>query len=79
MCHRASCLEQIAENIIILLLSDLVLFQIWDFNGHCHHILMAGNGDPAEISQVLCLKRIIIVVGWDRYVEMPLTVLSLLL
>lgn len=28
---------------------------------------MAGNGDPAEISQVLCLKRIIIVVGWDRY------------
>ena len=40
--------------------------QIWDFNGHCHHILMAGNGSPAEISQVLCLKRIIIVVGWDR-------------
>ena len=45
----------------------LFVFQIWDFNGHCHHILMAGNGDPAEISQVLCLKRIIIVVGWDRY------------
>ena len=44
----------------------LIFFQIWDFNGHCHHILMAGNGDPAEISQVLCLKRIIIVVGWDR-------------
>ena len=62
-----------------MLLSDLVLFQIWDFNGHCHHILMAGNGDPAEISQVLCLKRIIIVVGWDRYVEMSLTILSLLL
>ena len=40
---------------------------------------MAGNGDPAEISQVLCLKRIIIVVGWDRYVEMSLTLLSLLL
>lgn len=40
---------------------------------------MAGNGDPAEISQVLCLKRIIIVVGWDRYVQMSLTILSLLL
>ena len=40
---------------------------------------MAGNGDPAEISQVLCLKRIIIVVGWDRYVEMSLIILSLLL
>ncbi|XP_067024528.1 cilia- and flagella-associated protein 337-like isoform X2 [Acropora muricata] len=43
--------------------------KIWDFNGHCHHILMAGNGSPAEISQVLCLKRIIIVVGWDRTVS----------
>ncbi|XP_068715125.1 cilia- and flagella-associated protein 337-like [Montipora foliosa] len=43
--------------------------KIWDFNGHCHHILMAGNGGPAEISQVLCLKRIIIVVGWDRTVS----------
>ena len=30
---------------------------------------MAGNGSPAEISQVLCLKRIIIVVGWDRSVR----------
>ena len=40
---------------------------------------MAGNGDPAEISQVLCLKRIIIVVGWDRYVQMSLTILSLLM
>ena len=40
---------------------------------------MAGNGDPAEISQVLCLKRIIIVVGWDRYVQMSLIILSLLL
>ena len=49
-----------------LILSLRSFFQIWDFNGHCHHILMAGNGDPAEISQVLCLKRIIIVVGWDR-------------
>ena len=65
--------------VVSVLLSDLVLFQIWDFNGHCHHILMAGNGDPAEISQVLCLKRIIIVVGWDRYVQMSLTILSLLL
>lgn len=65
--------------VVSVLLSDLVLFQIWDFNGHCHHILMAGNGDPAEISQVLCLKRIIIVVGWDRYVEMSLTILSILL
>ena len=63
--------------IVSVLLSDLVLFQIWDFNGHCHHILMAGNGDPAEISQVLCLKRIIIVVGWDRYVQMSLTILFL--
>ena len=65
--------------VVLVLLSDLVFFQIWDFNGHCHHILMAGNGDPAEISQVLCLKRIIIVVGWDRYVQMSLTILSLLL
>ncbi|XP_048581905.1 WD repeat-containing protein 49 isoform X2 [Nematostella vectensis] len=40
--------------------------KIWDFNGHCHSILMAGNGDPAEISQVMCVKRMIVTVGWDR-------------
>ena len=39
---------------------------------------MAGNGDPAEISQVLCLKRIIIVVGWDRYDSTVVTCLRLL-
>ena len=43
-----------------------MLPQIWDFNGHCHHVLVAGDGNPCDITEVLPLKRIILVVGWDR-------------
>uniref|UniRef100_A0A8C5PKC0 WD repeat domain 49 n=1 Tax=Leptobrachium leishanense TaxID=445787 RepID=A0A8C5PKC0_9ANUR len=40
--------------------------KIWDFNGHCHHKLNAGRGQAVEISQILVLKRTILVVGWER-------------
>ncbi|XP_071788999.1 cilia- and flagella-associated protein 337-like isoform X2 [Asterias amurensis] len=40
--------------------------KVWDFNGHCHHTLNAGMGDPADISQVVVLKRIFIIIGWNR-------------
>ncbi|CAB4027277.1 WD repeat-containing 49-like, partial [Paramuricea clavata] len=40
--------------------------KIWDFNGHCHHVLVAGDGHPCDITEVLPLKRMILVVGWDR-------------
>ncbi|XP_068137049.1 cilia- and flagella-associated protein 337 [Hyperolius riggenbachi] len=42
--------------------------KIWDFNGHCHHKLNAGRDSPAEISQILVLKRTIVVVGWERII-----------
>ncbi|XP_063297758.1 WD repeat-containing protein 49 [Pelobates fuscus] len=42
--------------------------KIWDFNGHCHHKLNAGRGLAAEISQILILKRTILVVGWERFI-----------
>ncbi|XP_044525477.1 WD repeat-containing protein 49 [Gracilinanus agilis] len=40
--------------------------KIWDFNGHCHHTLNVGQDRAVDISQILVLKKTIIVVGWER-------------
>ncbi|XP_054455537.1 WD repeat-containing protein 49-like [Anoplopoma fimbria] len=40
--------------------------KVWDFNGRCLHRMNAGLGRPVEISQVLLLKRSILVMGWER-------------
>uniref|UniRef100_A0A3P8XUC8 WD repeat domain 49 n=1 Tax=Esox lucius TaxID=8010 RepID=A0A3P8XUC8_ESOLU len=40
--------------------------KIWDFNGHCHHRLNAGRDQAVAISQVLVLKRTVLVMGWER-------------
>uniref|UniRef100_A0A8B9KPI6 WD repeat domain 49 n=1 Tax=Astyanax mexicanus TaxID=7994 RepID=A0A8B9KPI6_ASTMX len=42
--------------------------KMWDFNGHCHHSLNAGRGLAVEISQILVLKRTILVFGWERMI-----------
>ncbi|XP_069474592.1 cilia- and flagella-associated protein 337 [Ambystoma mexicanum] len=42
--------------------------KIWDFNGHCHYKLNAGGNQAAEISQILVLKRTILVLGWERII-----------
>ena len=42
--------------------------KIWDFNGQCHNILMAGNGNPCEVSQIMYLKSSIVTIGWDKAV-----------
>ncbi|XP_078420668.1 cilia- and flagella-associated protein 337-like [Cetorhinus maximus] len=42
--------------------------KIWDFNGHCHHKLNAGRDQAADISQILILKRSILVLGWERII-----------
>ncbi|XP_071492952.1 cilia- and flagella-associated protein 337-like [Diadema antillarum] len=42
--------------------------KMWDFNGHCHHLLNAGMGNPVDISQIEVMKRALIVIGWDRYI-----------
>ncbi|XP_059802805.1 WD repeat-containing protein 49-like isoform X3 [Hypanus sabinus] len=39
--------------------------KIWDFNGHCHHKLNAGRDQAVEISQILVLKRSILILGWE--------------
>ena len=41
--------------------------KIWDFNGHCYHVLDAANGGSCEITQILAIKRRIISVGWSKY------------
>ncbi|XP_026229694.1 WD repeat-containing protein 49 [Anabas testudineus] len=40
--------------------------KVWDFNGRCLHRMNVGLGRAVEISQVLLLKRSILVMGWER-------------
>ncbi|XP_028429789.1 WD repeat-containing protein 49 [Perca flavescens] len=40
--------------------------KVWDFNGRCLHRMNAGLGRAVEISQVLLLRRSILVMGWER-------------
>uniref|UniRef100_A0A8C8SMF0 WD repeat domain 49 n=1 Tax=Pelusios castaneus TaxID=367368 RepID=A0A8C8SMF0_9SAUR len=42
--------------------------KIWDFNGHCHHKLNVGRDRGVDISQIMVLKRTILVTGWDRII-----------
>ncbi|KAL4646983.1 WD repeat-containing protein 49-like [Arapaima gigas] len=42
------------------------LVKVWDFNGHCHHKLDAGRTRAVDISQILVLKRMLLVLGWSR-------------
>ncbi|KFO22533.1 WD repeat-containing protein 49 [Fukomys damarensis] len=41
--------------------------KIWDFNGYCHHTLNVGQDGAVDISQILVLKKTILVTGWERY------------
>ncbi|ESO89700.1 hypothetical protein LOTGIDRAFT_124680, partial [Lottia gigantea] len=41
--------------------------KVWDFNGHCYHVLECAGGQPADLGQILILKRSVIVLGWTRY------------
>ncbi|KAM5275832.1 cilia- and flagella-associated protein 337 isoform 1-T1 [Hipposideros larvatus] len=40
--------------------------KVWDFNGYCHHNLNVGQEGAVEISQILVLKKTILVIGWGR-------------
>ncbi|XP_041849842.1 LOW QUALITY PROTEIN: WD repeat-containing protein 49-like [Melanotaenia boesemani] len=40
--------------------------KVWDFSGHCLHRMNAGLGRAVDISQVLLLRRSILVMGWKR-------------
>ncbi|XP_031229964.1 WD repeat-containing protein 49 isoform X2 [Mastomys coucha] len=42
--------------------------KVWDFNGYCHHTLNVGQDGVVDISQILILKKTILVVGWERAV-----------
>ncbi|XP_056003962.1 WD repeat-containing protein 49-like isoform X2 [Ostrea edulis] len=42
--------------------------KVWDFNGHCFHTLECGGGQPADIGQILNLKRSVVVVGWTKHI-----------
>ncbi|XP_077608356.1 cilia- and flagella-associated protein 337 [Crocuta crocuta] len=40
--------------------------KVWDFNGYCHHTLNVGQEGAVDISQILVLKKTILVTGWER-------------
>ncbi|XP_041661999.1 WD repeat-containing protein 49-like [Cheilinus undulatus] len=40
--------------------------KVWDFNGRCLHRMSAGLGLAVRISQIVLLKRSILVMGWER-------------
>ncbi|XP_025081449.1 WD repeat-containing protein 49-like isoform X2 [Pomacea canaliculata] len=40
--------------------------KVWDFNGHCYHLLECAGGQPADVCQILSLKHSILVVGWTK-------------
>ena len=66
--HRVVLL--IEEDIFFsCLLGDFLIFllKVWDFNGYCHHTLNVGQEGAVDISQILVLKKTILVTGWDRY------------
>ncbi|XP_062597738.1 WD repeat-containing protein 49-like [Saccostrea cucullata] len=42
--------------------------KVWDFNGHCFHTLECAGGQPADIGQILNLKRSVVVVGWTKQI-----------
>ncbi|XP_044886891.1 WD repeat-containing protein 49 [Mauremys mutica] len=42
--------------------------KIWDFNGHCYHKLNVGRDRAVDISQIMVIKRTILVTGWDRII-----------
>lgn len=46
---------------------SVFLFKVWDFNGYCHHTLYVGQEGAVDISQILVLKKTILVTGWERY------------
>ncbi|XP_059019560.1 WD repeat-containing protein 49 isoform X2 [Mustela lutreola] len=40
--------------------------KVWDFSGYCHHTLNVGREGAVDISQILVLKKTILVTGWER-------------
>ncbi|XP_045644685.1 WD repeat-containing protein 49 [Ursus americanus] len=40
--------------------------KVWDFSGYCHHTLKVGREGAVDISQILVLKKTILVTGWER-------------
>lgn len=70
-CHgsaEVTCLTQDSTETRLLTGSTDGTVKIWDFNGHCYHTLNCSGGQPADIGQVLNLKRSVIVVGWAKHV-----------
>ncbi|KAL5020149.1 hypothetical protein ScPMuIL_003041 [Solemya velum] len=42
--------------------------KFWDFNGHCYHTMECAAGQPADVGQILNLKRSVVVVGWAKHI-----------
>ncbi|XP_076439227.1 cilia- and flagella-associated protein 337-like isoform X1 [Babylonia areolata] len=65
---EVTCLTQDASQTRLYTGSTDGTVKVWDFNGHCYHSLECSGGQPADIGQILVLKRSIVVVGWAKYI-----------
>ncbi|XP_052213945.1 WD repeat-containing protein 49-like isoform X3 [Dreissena polymorpha] len=70
-CHgsaEVTCLTQDATETKLMTGSTDGSVKIWDFNGHCYHELECSGGQPADVGQIVNLKRSTVVVGWAKYI-----------
>ncbi|KAJ8313468.1 hypothetical protein KUTeg_008979, partial [Tegillarca granosa] len=60
---EVTCLAQDAQETKFFTGSTDGTVKIWDYNGHCYHTLDCAGGQPADVGQILNLKRSVVVVG----------------
>ncbi|WAR03587.1 WDR49-like protein [Mya arenaria] len=65
---EVTCLTQDSTETRLLTGSTDGTVKIWDFNGHCSYILDCSGGQPADVGQIVNLKRSTVVVGWAKYI-----------
>ncbi|XP_041356070.1 WD repeat-containing protein 49-like [Gigantopelta aegis] len=65
---EVTCLSQDLSETRLFTGSTDGTVKVWDFNGHCYHTLSCSGGHPADVGQILILKRQVLVVGWAKYI-----------
>ncbi|KAL3885534.1 hypothetical protein ACJMK2_025586 [Sinanodonta woodiana] len=65
---EVTCLSQDQSETRLFTGSTDGTVKVWDFNGNCYHTLSCAGGQPADVGQILNLKRCVIVVGWAKYI-----------
>ncbi|KAK3590864.1 hypothetical protein CHS0354_033793 [Potamilus streckersoni] len=65
---EVTCLSQDQSETRLFTGSTDGTVKVWDFNGNCFHTLSCAGGQPADVGQILNLKRCVLVVGWAKYI-----------